>query len=63
MKKTYRKPACTTVRLMGTSEILSGSILNGEGGENVDITPGSGEYDGNFQSHRRSIWDDADWSE
>ena len=60
MKKTYITPETCAINLE-TAEVLAGSVLNPEGGDNMNITPGEGEYEGEFQSQKRG-WSSDNWS-
>ena len=42
--------------------MLAGSILDGEGGDNSNITPSDSEHTGSFDSNRRG-WSSENWSE
>ena len=52
-KKAYLTPRFAVFTLATDAPILAGSILNGEGGENSNITPSDSEHTGSFDSNRR----------
>lgn len=47
--KKYEAPVCETLSV-SVESMLASSILTGDGGLNVDITPGNSEYDGEFNA-------------
>lgn len=60
MKKTYITPEACSINLE-TAEVLAGSILSGGGEDYTEVTPGEGEYEGEFQSQKRG-WSSDNWS-
>ncbi|MBR5531207.1 MAG: hypothetical protein IKU63_06860 [Bacteroidaceae bacterium] len=54
MKKTYIIPETCSINLE-TAEVLAGSMVGG-----TEVTPGEGEYDGEFQSQKRG-WSAENW--
>lgn len=62
MKKTYIRPASTSVQLAMESNLLGSSNLSDTGGDNLEITPGNDEYNGSFQSNQQD-WGTSAWNE
>lgn len=61
-KKSYLTPRFAVFTLATDAPILAGSILDGEGGDNSNITPSDSEHTGSFDSNRRG-WSSENWSE
>ena len=61
-KKSYLTPRFAVFTLAADAPMLAGSILNGEGGDNSNITPSDSEHTGSFDSNRRG-WSSENWSE
>ncbi len=62
MKKTYISPESTVVGFTTESHILGSSVLNPGGGGNTGITPGEGEYGGEFNTQHKG-WSSENWTE
>ena len=61
-KKSYFTPRFAVITLAADAPMLAGSILNGEGGDNSNITPSDSEHTSSFDSNRRG-WSSENWSE
>ena len=61
-KKSYLTPRFAVFTLGTEAPILAGSIVNGEGGDNSNITPSDTEHTGSFDSNRRGCIS-QNWSE
>ena len=59
MKKTYITPETCAINLE-TAEVLAGSVLNGAGGENTNISVSDEEAD-EFRSQKRG-WSSDLWN-
>lgn len=62
MKKTYIRPASTSVQLAMESNLLGTSAFNSTGGDNLEITPGNEEFGVSFQSNQQD-WGTSAWNE
>mgnify|MGYP007043795904 CR=1 FL=1 len=62
MKKTYICPASASVRISMESHLLGGSTLSKSGGDNLDITPGTADFEVSIQSNQQD-WGTSAWNE
>ena len=58
-RKIYNKPVVTLFTL-STHSLLMASRFNNPTEEQQDITPTDEEYDGEFQSRRKDVWEDEE---
>ncbi|MCH5180991.1 MAG: hypothetical protein J1F06_00025 [Prevotellaceae bacterium] len=61
MKKLTYKTPCSRAFGFAAQSMLAASQLTSDGSQNSDITPGEGEWNGDFQSNHRAFDTDNFW--
>jgi len=61
-RKIYNKPVVTLFTL-STHSFLMGSQFGDSSQDEQNITPTDEEYDGEFQSRRKDVWEDEEEEE
>lgn len=54
-KKTYLAPACEVMNV-SVENMMAVSVLDPNGGNNGNITPGDGTHDGDFNANDQGDW-------